>query len=137
LERTCSFVIWGCNIAEGIESATLDLGSDGSGAKIFDLGQVGSIFCCSSRVGSAIFSLGLDFKKYPGQRRGGHLSTAGRKYTQVRSGKGPISRSWFLFELTAMITSDGSRSNFFDPGRIGSATSESEKFPPKISLDLV
>jgi len=39
--------------------------SDGSGSKIFDPGQVGSIFCGSGRVGSAIHGLGLNFGKFP------------------------------------------------------------------------
>jgi len=32
--------------------------SDGFGSKIFDPGRVGSIFCGSDRVGSAIYGLG-------------------------------------------------------------------------------
>jgi len=34
--------------------------SYGFGSKKFDLGWAGSIFCCSGRVGSAIFGLGLE-----------------------------------------------------------------------------
>jgi len=39
--------------------------SDGSGTKIFDLGWVGSVFCGSGQVGSAIYGLGLNFENFP------------------------------------------------------------------------
>jgi len=92
------------------ESIICLLSSDGFGSKTFDPGQVGSIFCGSSRSGSAIYGLGLKnfpskcqifqffsllvkkissgrVKKCPGQRRVGLLFTAGQKL--ARSGQGP------------------------------------------------
>jgi len=38
--------------------------SDGSGSKIFDPGQIGSIFSSSIQVGSAIYGLGLDLENF-------------------------------------------------------------------------
>jgi len=35
-----------------------EISSDGSRSKKFDSSQVGSIFCCLSQIGSAIFGLG-------------------------------------------------------------------------------
>jgi len=43
----------------------LVLSSDGSGSKMFDPGQVGSIFCGSDRVESAIYGLGLILEIFP------------------------------------------------------------------------
>jgi len=39
--------------------------SDESGSHIFNPGQVGSIFCGSDRVGSAIYGLGLNMENFP------------------------------------------------------------------------
>jgi len=44
---------------------TLVFNSNSPGQKIFHPAQVGSTFCCSGRVRSAIFGLGLDFENFP------------------------------------------------------------------------
>jgi len=90
------------------------------GSNFFDLGQVGSNFCCSGWVRSAIFGLGLEIfplnipnfqylpigskkdliglgQKVPGSKTGQPLI-----YCSGRVGTGPISRcAWSELELSA------------------------------------
>jgi len=53
------------HVLESTKALFCDHASEGSGPKFFDPGWVGSIFCGSGQVGSAIYGLVLNLENFP------------------------------------------------------------------------